>query len=138
MISAEAKAAGFVHGLKAAGYKCSEAKRERFAPRLLRAAGYTCAEARAGGYVKDLKAAGYTPKEAFEQGCNIEEAKEAGYVEGLCEAGYTVKVRSSAHQGRRPHPCRQRGYRVTHCRRRPLPHAYAYCLLVWHARAYLS
>ena len=47
----EIKAAGYVEGLKAAGYTCVEA----------RAAVYTCQEARAAGYTcQEAKAAGFT------------------------------------------------------------------------------
>ena len=60
---AEAKAAGYVEGLKAAGYTCAEAKAAGYTLQEIRMTGYTYAEARTAGYTK-LKAAGYTCAEA--------------------------------------------------------------------------
>ena len=65
----EAKQAGYVEGLKQAGYTCAEAKQ----------AGYTCAEAKRAGYVDGLKQAGYSCGEAKAAGYSFEEAKAAGY-----------------------------------------------------------
>ena len=56
----EVKAAGYVEGLKAAGYSCAEAK----------AAGYSCMEA---------KAAGYTPQECGLAGYPHQDGVAAGY-----------------------------------------------------------
>ena len=47
---ADVKSAGYVEGLKAAGYTLTEAN----------AAGYTLAEVKTAGYIEGIKAAGYT------------------------------------------------------------------------------
>jgi len=68
----ELKAAGYVEGIKAAGFTCKEA----------RTAGFLTSEAARAGYGADeAKAAGF-----FQ---TIEEAKEAGYVEGLKAGGFS-------------------------------------------------
>ena len=73
----EMTAAGYVEGLKAAGYSCEEAK----------AAGYSCGEAKAAGYVEGLKAAGYS----------CEEAKAAGYTpQQCCAAGFSLEEGKAA------------------------------------------
>ena len=88
------KAAGYVNGLKAAQYTCTE----------LKAAGYLTSEAAQAGFGADeAKAAGYFK--------TIEEAKAAGYVDDLKAGGFA----GPKHAG---FTWRRRGRRGTRVRRR--------------------
>ena len=68
----ELKAAGYVEGLKKAGFTCVEAKTAGFLTSEAARAGYGADEAKAARFFK-----------------TIEEAKEAGYVEGLKAGGFS-------------------------------------------------
>ena len=68
----ELKAAGYVEGLKAAGFTCTEVKAAGFLTSEVARAGYGADEAKAAGFFK-----------------TIEEAKVAGYVEGLKAGGFS-------------------------------------------------
>ena len=70
MTCADAKAAGYVDGIKAAGYSLHEARVAGYSPTELRRAGYTCAE---------FKAADLTCHEAEAAGFSSREGADAGY-----------------------------------------------------------
>ena len=66
----EAKAAGYVEGLKAAGYSCAEAKAAEYSLQEVKAAGYSCTEAKQAGFTPANceKEAGYTRQELLNAG----------------------------------------------------------------------
>ena len=64
MTCADAKAAGYVDGLKAAGYSLQEANAAGYSPAERRRAGYTCAEFKAANLTcREADAAGFSPRE---------------------------------------------------------------------------
>jgi len=77
---AEAKAAGYVMGLKEAGYTCAEAKAGNYTCAQVKMAGYTLAEMRAAGFTcAEAKAAGFNPKESMQAGFTYQEGLAVGY-----------------------------------------------------------
>jgi len=104
---AEARAAGYLVGLSAAGYSCAEALEAGYPVTDLIAAGYTCADARAGGTTcEEVKAAGYSLAEAKEAGYPLPELRAVGYsCADAKDAGYTCAEAEAA------------GFSLTECRR---------------------
>ena len=77
---AEAKRAGYVEGLKAAGYTCAEAKQAGYTLAEMKQGGYTLVEMKAAGYSsRDVKAAGFGPQEAFQAGYSKDDTSRDRY-----------------------------------------------------------
>jgi ribosomal protein S2 len=80
IIRAEVKAAGYVMGLKEAGYTCAEAKAGNYTCAQVKMAGYTLAEMRTAGFTcAEAKAAGFNPKESMQAGFTYQEGLAVGY-----------------------------------------------------------
>ena len=94
----EVRLAGYVEGLKQAGYSCAEMNQAGYTLAQIKAAGYTCVEMRREGWtLEQIRAAGYTCVEAKEASYSLAQLRAVGYeLVEMREAGFTLAEMGAA------------------------------------------